>query len=70
VRFALATDSHQPAHLSFMRYAVDLARRAGLEAGDIVNTLPLAQLRAALKRGKRTWNPTRLPRLRALQTTA
>jgi len=70
VRFALATDSHQPAHLSFMRYAVDLARRAGLEAGDIVNTLPLAQWRAALKRGKRTWNPTRLPRLRALQTTA
>jgi len=70
VRFALATDSHQPAHLPFMRYAVDLARRAGLEAQDIVNTLPLARLRATLKRGKRTWKPTASPRSRTLQTTA
>ncbi len=70
VRFALATDSHQPAHLPFMRYAVDLARRAGLEAGDIVNTLPLARFRAALKRGKRTWDPRRSLRSRTLQSTA
>jgi DNA polymerase (family 10) len=52
VRFVLATDSHWPGHLPFMRYAVDLARRAGLEAGDIVNTLPLAALRGALKRAR------------------
>ena len=51
VRFVLSTDSHQPGHLRFMRYSVDLARRAGLEAKDIVNTLPLDRLRAALKRG-------------------
>ncbi len=70
VRFALATDSHQPAHLQFMRYAVDLARRAGLEAGDIVNTLPLSRLRGALKRGNRRWASTRSPRPRTLQTTA
>jgi len=70
VRFALATDSHQPAHLPFMRYAVDLARRAGLEAGDIVNTLPLSRLRGALKRGNRRWASTRSPWPRVLQTTA
>jgi DNA polymerase (family X) len=50
VRFVLSTDSHQPGHLGFMRYAVDLARRAGLEAGDILNTRPLAEFRGGLKR--------------------
>lgn len=53
VRFVLSTDSHQPGNLGFMRYAVDLARRAGLEPGDIVNTLPLAGLRRQLKRAAR-----------------
>src|SRR5204863_507579 len=32
VRFVLSTDSHQPNNLPFMKYAVDLARRAGLAA--------------------------------------
>ncbi len=50
VRFVLSTDSHQPNNLTFMRYAVDLARRAGLEAGDILNTRPLAEFRKGLKR--------------------
>jgi DNA polymerase (family X) len=50
VRFVLSTDSHQPGNLGFMRYAVDLARRGGLGAGDIVNTRPLAELRRQLKR--------------------
>ena len=50
VRFVLSTDSHQPGNLPFMRYAVDLARRAGLEAGDILNTRPLAEFRKGLKR--------------------
>src|SRR6266566_3199634 len=50
VRFALSTDSHQPGHLAFMRYAVDLARRAGLEAGDVLNTRPLDEFRRGLKR--------------------
>jgi DNA polymerase (family 10) len=51
-RFVLSTDSHQPGNLSFMKYAVDLARRAGLEAGDILNTRPLAQFSKALKRAR------------------
>ena len=50
VRFVLSTDSHQPGHLPFMRYAVDLARRAGLEAGDILNTRGLEEFRKGLKR--------------------
>ena len=51
-RFVLSTDSHQPGNLAFMRYAVDLARRAGLEAGDILNTRPLAEFSKALKRAR------------------
>ncbi len=50
VRFVLSTDSHHPTNLGFMRYAVDLARRAGLAAADIANTLPLEEFRKALKR--------------------
>jgi len=52
-RFVLSTDSHQPGNLPFMKYAVDLARRAGLEAGDILNTRPLADFKKELKRSKR-----------------
>jgi DNA polymerase (family X) len=52
VRFVLSTDSHHPGNLPFMRYAVDLARRAGLEAGDILNTRPLAEFRNGLKRAR------------------
>src|SRR6266513_2729974 len=48
VRFVLSTDSHQPGNLSFMKYAVYLARRAGLEAADILNTRPLAEFRKGL----------------------
>jgi len=50
VRFVLSTDSHQPGNLPFMKYAVYLARRAGLEAADILNTRPLAGFRKGLKR--------------------
>ena len=50
VRFVLSTDSHQPGNLPFMKYAVYLARRAGLEAGDILNTRPLTEFRKGLKR--------------------
>jgi DNA polymerase (family 10) len=53
VRFVLSTDSHQPNNLVFMKYAVDLARRAGLEARDILNTRPLEQFRQGLKRAAR-----------------
>ena len=50
VRFVLSTDSHNTGNLANMQYAVDLARRAGLLAADILNTRPLAQFRSGLKR--------------------
>jgi DNA polymerase (family 10) len=53
VRLVLSTDSHQPGHLAHMKYAVDLARRAGLEAKDIINTRGLADFRKGLKRAAR-----------------
>ncbi len=52
VRFVASTDSHAPSTLPFMRYAIDVARRAGLERSDIVNTLPLAEMRRQLKRAR------------------
>lgn len=36
--------------LGHMRYGIDQARRAWLEAGDVVNTRPLAKLKKLLKR--------------------
>jgi DNA polymerase (family X) len=54
VRFVLSTDSHQPGNLPFMTYAVSLARRAGLEAGDILNTRSLAEFQKGLKRARRS----------------
>jgi DNA polymerase (family X) len=52
VRFVLSTDSHQPGNLPFMKFAVYLGRRAGLEAADILNTRPSAEFRKGLKRAK------------------
>jgi DNA polymerase (family 10) len=52
VRFVLSTDSHATSELRFMRYAVDIARRAGLEAGDILNTRPVGEFLAGLRRAR------------------
>lgn len=52
VRFVLSTDSHNPKNLGFMQYAVDVARRAGLEAKDVANTRPLDEFRKQLKRSR------------------
>lgn len=47
---SLGTDAHQAAHLNMMRYAVGVARRAWLEPQDILNTRPLPELLAWLRR--------------------
>ncbi len=47
---SLGTDAHQAAHLNMMRYAVGVARRAWLEPQDILNTKPLPDLLAWLRR--------------------
>ena len=48
-RFTISTDAHHPKHLAGMRYGVVTARRGWLEAGDILNTLPVDRFAAALQ---------------------
>ena len=52
-RFVLSTDAHDPRQLGNMRFAVAVARRAGLEAADIVNTRPLGDFLKSLRRAQR-----------------
>ncbi|MFQ5877522.1 MAG: DNA polymerase/3'-5' exonuclease PolX [Acidobacteriota bacterium] len=49
-RFAIDPDAHDAAGLTDTRFGVAVARRAGLEAADILNTLPAARLPDALAR--------------------
>ncbi|HEV2687975.1 MAG TPA: DNA polymerase/3'-5' exonuclease PolX, partial [Bryobacteraceae bacterium] len=50
-KFAISTDSHQTKHLGAnMPYGVITARRGWLEAGDILNTLPLAKFAKAISK--------------------
>jgi DNA polymerase (family 10) len=49
-RFTVSTDAHRPSHLHNMRFGVITARRGWLEACDVVNTLPLAQFEAWVRR--------------------
>lgn len=50
LKLAVSSDAHTTHELSYMRYGIDQARRAWLEAGDVVNTRPLAKLKKLLKR--------------------
>jgi DNA polymerase (family 10) len=49
-RFTISTDAHHPSHLQGMRFGVTTARRAWLSASDVLNTLPLDQFAATIKR--------------------
>ena len=50
VKVVINTDSHHTSHLGNMRYGVLQARRAWLTPADVLNTLPLQQFAAAMKR--------------------
>jgi DNA polymerase (family 10) len=52
VRFVLSTDAHNTRELGFMRFAVAVARRAGLTAADVLNTRPLADFQKGLRRSR------------------
>ena len=52
VRFVLSTDAHNTRELSFMRFAVAVARRAWLTAPDILNTRPLPDFLKGLRRSR------------------
>jgi len=44
VKLAACTDAHSVGMLANMRYAVLTARRGWVEAGDVINTMPLGRL--------------------------
>jgi DNA polymerase (family 10) len=50
VKLVIDTDAHSTNQLDFIRYGVFAARRAWLEKGDVLNTLPPAGFRKALRR--------------------
>jgi len=52
VRFVLSTDAHNTRELGFMKFAVAVARRAGLTAADIINTRPLPEFLKGLRRSR------------------
>jgi DNA polymerase (family 10) len=52
VRFVLSTDAHNQRELGFMRFAVAVARRAGLTAADVLNTRPLGGFLKGLRRSR------------------
>ncbi len=50
VKLLINTDAHAADQLALMRFGVATARRGWIEAGDVLNTLPLPQLRRRLRR--------------------
>jgi DNA polymerase (family 10) len=52
-RLVISTDAHSTDELALLRFGVDVARRAGLERRDVLNTLPAEKLLAVLGGGRR-----------------
>ncbi|WP_454621079.1 DNA polymerase/3'-5' exonuclease PolX [Bradyrhizobium cenepequi] len=50
VKLAISTDAHSIGGLGNVRFGVDQARRAWLEAADVINAQPLSRLKKLLKR--------------------
>jgi DNA polymerase (family X) len=50
VKVVISTDSHSTGNLAFIRYGVTVARRGWLEKKDVINTLPVGEMLAALKK--------------------
>ena len=53
VKLVIDSDAHSPAALGNLRWGALTARRAWLEPGDVLNTLPVSEFRAALRRNRR-----------------
>jgi len=49
-KIVIDSDSHRIRELELLRYGIEQARRAGLEAKDVLNTLPFAEFQAVLQR--------------------
>ena len=50
IKLVINTDAHSVDHLKFMRFGVGVARRGWCEAKDLLNTRPLEEITAYLKR--------------------
>lgn len=50
LRVALATDAHSVNDLDLMRFGINQARRGWLERGDVINCLPLRELKRSFNR--------------------
>jgi DNA polymerase (family 10) len=53
-KLLISSDSHSCTAFGHLRWGVATARRAWLTKGDVINTLPTAEFRAALRRHKRS----------------
>jgi DNA polymerase (family 10) len=52
VRLIVASDAHSPAALGGLRWGISIARRAWLEADDVLNTRPVDGFKSALRRNR------------------
>jgi DNA polymerase (family X) len=52
VKLVISSDAHSQRGLAVVRWGVQVARRAWLEPGDVLNTQPLAEFRNALRRNR------------------
>ncbi len=50
VKLVIDSDAHSPAALGVTRWGVTVARRAWITPADVLNTLPIAEFRTALRR--------------------
>jgi DNA polymerase (family X) len=53
-RIIISTDAHAPAALGWMRWGVTVARRAWLRPDDVLNTRPVDDFRASLRRARQS----------------
>jgi DNA polymerase (family 10) len=53
VKLVVSSDAHSPAAIGGLRWGITVARRAWLEAADVLNTRPIDELRTALRRNRR-----------------
>ena len=49
VKFSINPDAHSPEALATVPLGVNVARKGGLSAGDIINTLPTAEMKSYLQ---------------------
>jgi DNA polymerase (family 10) len=52
VKLVVNTDAHEVAALGFSRWGILTARRAWLTRDDVLNTMPVKQFKAALRRNR------------------